>query len=172
MASYSTNPSFQNPDSSIGGSRVPQQGSLGMHMLRHHQCCCQGSGRRGLSNKRPRSRSRQAWSISSSTLRQASGRCRATKTSPICSTRILEHSYGPPAVIMSVSRVPQQGSLGMHMLRHHQCCLPISQSFETSLVNQLEHSSTGLRPMQGDENFSNMLSAGGDNVCVEGAPAR
>ncbi|KAJ5184684.1 Zinc finger C2H2 [Penicillium cf. griseofulvum] len=37
--------------------------------------------------------------------------------------------------------------------------LPISQSFETSLVNQLQHSSTGLRPMQGDENFSNMLNS-------------
>ena len=37
--------------------------------------------------------------------------------------------------------------------------LPISQSFETSLVNQLEHSSTGIRPMQGDENFSNMLNS-------------
>jgi hypothetical protein len=37
--------------------------------------------------------------------------------------------------------------------------LPISQSFETSLVNQLEHSSTGLRPMQADENFSNMLNS-------------
>jgi hypothetical protein len=37
--------------------------------------------------------------------------------------------------------------------------LPISQSFETSLHNQLEHSSTGLRPMQGDENFSNMLNS-------------
>ncbi|KAJ6079855.1 hypothetical protein N7467_009608 [Penicillium canescens] len=35
--------------------------------------------------------------------------------------------------------------------------MPISQSFEASLVNQLEHSSTGLRPMQ-DENFSNMLN--------------
>ncbi|CRL27181.1 Zinc finger, C2H2-type/integrase, DNA-binding [Penicillium camemberti] len=37
--------------------------------------------------------------------------------------------------------------------------IPISQSFETSLVNQLEHSSTGLRQMQGDENFSNMLNS-------------
>ncbi|OQE45876.1 hypothetical protein PENCOP_c001G03543 [Penicillium coprophilum] len=37
--------------------------------------------------------------------------------------------------------------------------IPISQSFETSLVNQLEHSSTGLRAMQGDENFSNMLNS-------------
>ncbi|KAJ5130087.1 Zinc finger C2H2 [Penicillium bovifimosum] len=35
--------------------------------------------------------------------------------------------------------------------------IPISQSFETSLVSQLEQSATGLRPMQGDENFSNML---------------
>ncbi|KAJ5347794.1 Zinc finger C2H2 [Penicillium brevicompactum] len=33
-----------------------------------------------------------------------------------------------------------------------------AQSFETSLVNQLEHSSNGLRPMQ-DENFSNMLNS-------------
>ncbi|KAJ5774549.1 Zinc finger C2H2 [Penicillium paradoxum] len=35
--------------------------------------------------------------------------------------------------------------------------IPISQSFETTLANQLEHSATGLRPIQGDENFSNML---------------
>lgn len=37
--------------------------------------------------------------------------------------------------------------------------LPISQSFETTLVNQLEQSTTGLRPIQGDENFSNMLNS-------------
>ncbi|CAG8925233.1 unnamed protein product [Penicillium salamii] len=36
--------------------------------------------------------------------------------------------------------------------------LPISQSFETSLANQLEHSANGLRPMQ-EENFSNMLNS-------------
>ena len=36
--------------------------------------------------------------------------------------------------------------------------IPISQSFEASLVNQLEHGSQGLRPPQPDENFSNLLN--------------
>ncbi|KAJ5254901.1 hypothetical protein N7505_010052 [Penicillium chrysogenum] len=91
MASYSTNPSFQNPDSSIGGAEAYAYPSY------------------------------LAGAPSSQTL------------SPPA-----DHSYAPTINTNN---------------------LPISQSFETSLVNQLEHSSTGLRPMQGDENFSNMLNS-------------
>ncbi|CAL5867653.1 uncharacterized protein PFLUO_LOCUS1872 [Penicillium psychrofluorescens] len=36
--------------------------------------------------------------------------------------------------------------------------MPVSQSFEATFVNQLEQSSAGLRSMQPDENFSNLLN--------------
>lgn len=91
MAAYSTIPSFQNPDGSMGGAEAYGYGNY------------------------------------------ISG---APST----------HALSPPA--------DQNYPLAINTNN-----IPISQSFETTLVGQLEQSATGLRPMQGDENFSNLLNS-------------